>query len=667
MDVRQHGFIRLAVIVPRVHLGNVPANVAEHLMKISEVRRQGASYIVAPELSLTGYSNGDLFHSQALLEAAVIGLGELLEATAAWPQIISVGLPLLVDGAVYNCAVTIHRGVILAVVPKAYPPEYREFYEQRHFASAYEAQSTVINLLGQTAAFGTDILLVSDHNPRLTIHTEVCEDLWVPIPPSTEAALAGATVLANLSASNITIGKSGYRELLVAGSSAKNLAVQMYSAAGFGESTTDLSWDGEALIAERGEILVRGQRFSLDGGTSVVADVDLELLALERARQNSFRSNASQHPRKFRRILITGQLSDAVQDGLEQVHHKLHRFVDPHPFVPSDQSQRDERCRETFLIQATALARRLEQLPQDRRHVVVGISGGQDSTHALNVAVHAMDLMKMPRRNILAVTMPGFGTTDLTKNNAVALVKAVGAELLVIPVSELSLLMFQNIGHNPDEHDLTYENVQAWARMYTELSLAAEKGGLVLGTGDLSELMLGWCTYLGDHASHYGINAGVPKTLISYLIAWTAEQVYGEKEPEVRGILQSILVTPISPELLPPAADGSIAQRTEDKVGPYELHDFFGYYFVRFGFSPKRIVRLALAAFGDKYSIGEIKSWFRLFLTRFFRNQFKRSCLPDGPKVGLTCISPRGDWRMPSDADPTVWLQDLELVPDNLN
>ncbi|TSC82135.1 MAG: NAD+ synthase (glutamine-hydrolysing) [Parcubacteria group bacterium Gr01-1014_20] len=576
----------------------------------------------------------------------------------------------MVDDMLFNVAVTFHAGEILAVAPKSYPPEYREFYELRHFARASEAKSKTINLLGQEVPFGNDILIRSLEHPSFVLHTEICEDIWVPIPPSAHAALAGATVLANLSASNITIGKSEYRETLVVGSSGKNLAVQMYSAAGYGESSTDLAWDGDGLIAERGALLVRTERFKRES-QSIVTDVDLGNLIQERSRQSSFRENGKDEGREFRTVDLCVESVEFEKPRLKGKNPFstpnlfLERKIEKHPFVPTDPAKRDIRCYETFMIQATALARRLEQLPPSMRKVILGVSGGQDSTHALDVAVFATDLLGLPRVSVIGITMPGLGTTDRTKNNAIRLMQALGVTILEIPITPVALEIFRSIGHDPTVENLTFENVQAWARKFTELSVACERSGIVLGAGDLSELMLGWTTMFGDHASHYGINAGVPKTLISYLIKWTSDVIYKD-QPEVQRVLEDILSTPISPELLS-ADQGQIAQKTEGIIGPYELHDFFGYYFVRFGMSPAKIARMAHHAFGTQYSIAEIKKWLNLFITRFFRSQNKRSCLPDGPKVGLTCVSPRGDWRMPSDADPQIWLDSLESeVPSEL-
>jgi NAD+ synthase (glutamine-hydrolysing) len=659
LDIRNHGFARVAVVIPHVHVANPMANRERHREKLAEVQQAGAMYAVCPELGLSAYSCGDLFHSQALLEECEAALAQIMDDLKDSDMLVSVGMPVAADGMVFNAAVTFYNGRLLAVAPKSYLPTYREFYEQRYFARARQAIRPVVRLCGQDVVFGTDILVRSIHTPCFVAHTDVCEDIWVPIPPGTLAALAGATVLANLSASNITIGKADYRRALVAGSSGKNLAVQLYSAAGFGESTTDHAWDGQGLIAERGVIVKESDRFQT-GGTHIVADVDLEALELDRMRQNSFRENAADFRHAFREVSF-GTKPDRREPSR---YATLLRSVDPRPFVPADPALRDQRCRETFMIQATSLARRLIALPESSRRVTIGVSGGQDSTHALNVAAFAFDLLHLPRSNIVALTMPGFGTTDRTYNNAVALIKAVRATCLEIPITAIVDQLFKAIGYDAAELGLVFENCQAWTRKLLELAVACHRRGIDLGTSDLSELMLGWTTMFGDHAAHYGVNVGVPKTLVSYLIAWTADEIF-KKEPAVQSVLHDILATAISPELLP-HKEGEIMQRTEDTIGPYELHDFFGYHFVRFGFAPLRIARIAYHAFDGAYSIADIKKWLRGFVTRFVANQYKRSCLPDGPKVGSTCVSPRGDWRMPSDAEAETFLRSVDLVPDEL-
>ena len=564
----------------------------------------------------------------------------------------------MVDDLLYNCAVTLYGGRPVAVAPKAYPPNYREFYELRWFHPAAEARATEVTLLGHRVPFGTDVLVRATHLPGFVLHTDICEDLWTPVPPGTIAALSGATVLGNLSASNVTVGKWEYRQDLVRSSSAKNLAVQLYSAAGFGESTADLAWDGQGLIAERGEIVAATERFSL-GGNAVTVDIDLRALVEDRLRQSSWGQNAAEYGHALRTV----DVGDAADARPASLYDRLLRRIEPHPFVPADPARRDVRCREIFLITSTSLARRLEALPEDGRRVVLGVSGGQDSAQALLVAAHAMDLLGLPRSRIIGVTLPGFGTSRRTYENACTLVRTIGATLREVDIKLVAGEMFTSIGHDPSVEDRTFENVQAWARKFLLFSLASREHGIDLGTSDLTELALGFTTYGGDHMSHYGVNAGVPKTLVSELIRWAAENIFHD-EPDVATVLRGILDTPISPELLRLDRAGEIAQKAEEIVGPYELHDFFLYHFLRFGFGPRRIARMALHAFDGRYPLATIRRWLLVFLERFFANQFKRDCLPDAPKVGSGgSLSPRGDWRMPADASAAAWLAEAEQIP----
>lgn len=660
LDVRGHGFARVAVCVPEMRVADPAFNAAAHVRALGAAYRDGAHYALCPELGLSSYTCGDLFFQDTLQQASLDALAEVAEKTARWNLTVSVGLPLAVGGRLFNCAVTLYRGRPLAATPKAYPPNYREFYELRWFHPAAGARATEVALLGETVPFGTDLLLRARHLPGFVLAVDICEDLWVPVPPSTLAALAGATVLGNLSASNITVGKCEYRRDLVCASSARNLAVQMYGACGPGESTSDLAWDGQGLIAERGVLLAETERFAFSGSTAVT-DVDLRSLQQDRMRQSSFGANAEVlGTRAFRSV----EFGDDRESRNASVYVDLRRSVDPHPFVPADPARRDERCREVFLIQATALARRLAALPKDARRVVVGVSGGQDSTHALLVAAHAIDLLGLGRERIVAVTMPGPGTTTRTRANALRLIAAIGAECREIPISGLSEATFESIGHPSEVEDVTFENVQAWLRKVLLFGVASREKGIDIGTGDLSEIALGWCTYGGDHMSHYAVNAGVPKTLITYLIRWASESVFAA-EPEVREVLDDVLATPISPELLRPSTKGEIRQRSEDIVGPYELHDFFLYHFLRFGGGPRRLARLCEHAFAGKYRRRQIRAWLLVFLTRFFASQFKRDCMPDGPKVGSGgALSPRGDWRMPADASPEAWIAEARRIPD---
>lgn len=677
LDIRNHGFTRVAVVIPRVHLADPEANAEEHKRWLKEAHDAGVSYALCPELGLSGYTNDDLFHNLTLLQASEKALAYLVSASHGWPNMLfTVGLPLLVDGMVFNCAATILRGRVMSVSPKTYPPEYREFYELRHFARSTEARSKTVVVGGRTVLFGNDTLIRSRDNPNFVLHTDICEDIWVPIAPGTEAALAGATLLANLSASNITIGKAAYREQLVVGSSGKNVCVQMYSAAGFGESTSRASWDGDGYIAERGTLVARTPRFELEG-TMIVSDVNLAMVNQDRMRQGSFRQNAADHRKAFRSVTFGEVWENAVRKSSLEV---FRRDIDPYPFVPRDASALDDRCFETFNIQATALVRRLMVLPESMRKVFLAYSGGQDSTMALLVALRAMDLLKLPRTNIVCITMPGFGTSKDTYDIACALPKAFGTMFEEISIKPLALEMFRSLSFDPDgwsrsaEAKLVFENVQALTRKHI-IFCAANQKGIVLGTGDLSELFLGWCTFGADQYSYYNVNGDVPKTLISFLIGWAAEKVF-HGDIEASTLLRRIITLDISPELLPPdPRTGRIAQKTEELVGPYALHDFAGYYFVRFGLPSATIARMALHAFASvenpltkrPYTIADIKHWLRVFLTRFFRAQWKRAAMPEGPKVGMISVDPRGDWRMPSDADPSIWLRELETqVPDQL-
>jgi len=658
LDVRGHGFARVAVCVPQVRVGDPVFNADAHQAVLERVHAEGAHYALCPELGLSGYTCGDLFFQETLLRTSVEALARLAADTARWNLVLSVGLPLVVDDLLFNCAVTLYGGRPVAVAPKAYPPNYREFYELRWFHPAAEARATEVTLLGHRVPFGTDVLVRATHLPGFVLHTDICEDLWTPVPPGTIAALSGATVLGNLSASNVTVGKWEYRQDLVRSSSAKNLAVQLYSAAGFGESTADLAWDGQGLIAERGEIVAATERFSL-GGNAVTVDIDLRALVEDRLRQSSWGQNAAEYGHALRTV----DVGDAADARPASLYDRLLRRIEPHPFVPADPARRDVRCREIFLITSTSLARRLEALPEDGRRVVLGVSGGQDSAQALLVAAHAMDLLGLPRSRIIGVTLPGFGTSRRTYENACTLVRTIGATLREVDIKLVAGEMFTSIGHDPSVEDRTFENVQAWARKFLLFSLASREHGIDLGTSDLTELALGFTTYGGDHMSHYGVNAGVPKTLVSELIRWAAENIFHD-EPDVATVLRGILDTPISPELLRLDRAGEIAQKAEEIVGPYELHDFFLYHFLRFGFGPRRIARMALHAFDGRYPLATIRRWLLVFLERFFANQFKRDCLPDAPKVGSGgSLSPRGDWRMPADASAAAWLAEAEQIP----
>ncbi len=673
----RHGFVRAAVCVPRVRLADPATNAEATLALLREAAEREARLAVFPELGLTGYSCEDLFHQQALLDAAVAALGRVLEGSRGLPVLAAVGLPVAVEGRLFNCAAVLRDGRLLGLVPKSYLPGYREFYEVRQFAPAERAPVSEITLLGQRVPFGPELLFAAEDRPELVLHVEVCEDLWVPVPPSTYAALAGATVLANLSASNATVAKDDYRRLLLASQSGRCVAAYLYAAADGGESTTDLAWDGHGMIYENAGLLAETERYARQPRLAV-ADLDLDRLLQDRLRQNSFQEAARHHAERlaaFRRIPF--RLEPPGGDLLP-----LARPVERYPFVPADPARRDERCQEVYAIQAEGLARRLEAAGIER--MVIGVSGGLDSTQALLVCTRACDLLGWPRERILAYTLPGFGTTERTLGQARRLMAALGVQAGEIDIRPGCLQVLRDIGHPFAEgrpvHDVTFENVQAGQRAQLLFRLANRHGGLVVGTSDLSELALGWCTYgVGDHMAHYHVNASVPKTLVQHLIRWVARR--GGLGPEASRVLEEVLATEISPELVPGEAGGQPVQRTETVVGPYALQDFHLYYLLRFGYRPPKVAYLAWCAWHDPaqgpwpevppaerraYGIVEIKRWLRVFLERFFAaSQYKRSCLPNAPKVGSGgSLSPRGDWRAPSDACAGPWLESLREIPD---
>ena len=670
-SIYRHGFVRVAVATPQVEVADPEANVAETIRLARQAAAQQVTFAVFPELGLSAYSNEDLFHQDALLDASLGALKALLAASVEIPVTCAVGLPLRLDGRLFNCGVVLRQGELLGVVPKTYLPNYREFYEKRHFASGLQAVSTSITLHGQTVPFGSKLLFEATNVPGFVLSLEVCEDVWVPLPPSTVAALAGATVIANLSASDVTVGKADYRRLLCASQSAKCVAAYLYSAAGPGESTTDLAWDGHALIYENGERLAESTRFPRFGDL-ITADIDIDHLRQERTRWTSFGDCVQAHRsllEGFRRIEIDLDLPlDKVP-----LRRKLERF----PYVPSDPARRDERCREVYDIQVQALGKRLTATGIKR--VVLGISGGLDSTQAAVVAVRAFDRLGLPRSNILGYTMPGFGTSRQTFDNAHALMQALGISAAEIDIRPSAELMLQHIGHpyaaGEPVHDITFENVQAGERTSHLFRLANRNDALVLGTGDLSELALGFTTYgVGDHMSHYNVNASVPKSLIRHLIRWVIKT--RQFDDATLAVLDRIVATPISPELIPGSGDKP-GQSSEAVVGPYELQDFHLYYVSRFGYRPSKVAFLAHAAWGDasegawpdtvpeeerrSYDLATICEWLEVFLRRFFQgSQFKRSAMPNGPKVGSGgSLSPRSDWRAPSDSPATVWLEEL--------
>ena len=673
-SIYSHGFIRAAVCVPFVRVADPTYNVERTLGLARRASDMGAAVALFPELGISAYSNEDLFHQDALLEATEAALARLVEESRSLSPLLLVGAPLRFEGKLFNCAVIVYRGQVLGITPKSYLPNYREFYEKRQFTASRHAVSREVQFLGQRIPFGNDIVFAANNVKDFVLHVEICEDVWTPIPPSTYAAIAGATVLANLSASNITIGKAEYRRDLCAAQSSRCQAAYLYSAAGPGESTTDLAWDGYALIYENNELLAESERFAGDEQV-ITADIDLERLVQDRMRLTSFHDAAGDHQERVRAIRRV-----EFEFKVPTAEIPLQRQVDRFPYVPNDPAARDERCYEAYNIQVHGLMKRLASTGIEK--IVIGVSGGLDSTHALIVAAKTMDRLGLPRTNILGYTMPGFATSNVTLANAHGLMRSLGITAREIDIRPSCLQMLRDLGHpfsaGEPVYDITFENVQAGERTSHLFRLANFNNGLVLGTGDLSELALGWATYgVGDHMSHYNVNASVPKTLIQHLIRW----VIGTRQfdPETGVILQSILDTEISPELVPHTGDekDQPAQSTQAKIGPYELQDFNTYYITRYGFRPSKVAFLSYQAWSDKtrgawpeglpaaqrneYDLATIKKWLDVFLYRFFKiSQFKRSAVPNGPKVGSGgSLSPRGDWRAPSDSEAVVWLEEL--------
>lgn len=636
-----YGFVKVAAAVPQVAVADCARNAERIVALAQQAARRGVELVAFPELAVTGYTCADLFLQPALLDAADEALGEIMRQTRKLPLALIVGLPLRHEDRLYNCAAVVAQGRLLGVVPKSYIPNYAEFYEARWFASGAGIEEERITAAGQEADFGTELTFAVN---GAEFGIEICEDLWVASPPSSRLALNGAKLIFNLSASPEGVGKHAYLRELVAQQSARTHTAYVYCSAGFGESSTDLVFAGNGLIAENGTMLAQAARFSLDEQLTV-ADVDIERLEFERRRNTSFRMREE----AGESTVIEMELPDALKASA------LDRRVDPMPFVPADEAHRSERCEEIFQIQSHGLARRLAHT--GCRCAVVGISGGLDSTLALLVTVRTFDKLGLDRRGILGITMPGFGTTDRTYRNALKLMEGLGVTVREIPIRDACLQHFRDIGLPESERSAAYENAQARERTQILMDVANMEGGLVIGTGDLSELALGWATYNGDQMSMYGVNASVPKTLVRHLVRWAADT---ERDGATRATLLDIIDTPVSPELLPADREGNIAQKTEDLVGPYELHDFFLYNFVRAGFRPAKIAFLAEQAFAGSYDRETIVKWLRVFFRRFFAQQFKRSAMPDGPKVGSVSLSPRGDWRMPSDASAALWLRELE-------
>ena len=632
------GFVSVACGTPKLRLADCNYNAEQTFTMMRKAEKTGVKVLVLPELGLTGYSCGDLFYQDTLLRSAEEALSTVLTATRNLEVVTAVGMPLRVNNKLYNCAVIIQKGSVLGVVPKTHLPNYSEFYEKRQFAAAPEENGTV-TLLGKSVPFGNKLVFRCADMPDLALGFEVCEDMWAPCSPAVDLAAAGATVIGNLSASNDIIGKDSYRRQLVTMQSAKLLCGYVYSSCGEGESTSDVVFGAHQMIAENGTMLAE-RRF--DGGL-LVSEVDVQKLCYERRRTQMFDNTP---------------VVQEIPFSLTVSETKLTRYVAPQPFVPEGKEDRDARCREILLIASLGLKQRLEHT--GAKTAVVGLSGGLDSTLAVLITGLAMKMLDRPMTDIVAVTMPCFGTTDRTKNNAVILAEQMGATLRTVDISASVRSHFKDIGHDMEDHSVTFENGQARERTQVLMDIANQTGGIVIGTGDLSELALGWCTYNGDHMSMYGVNASIPKTLVRHLVAYLARD-NAKKDEALHDVLEDILDTPVSPELLP-AVKGEISQRTEDLVGPYELHDFFLYYILRWGFSPRKVYRLALYALGKQYSQEVILKWLKTCYRRFFSQQFKRNCLPDGPKVGSVALSPRGDWRMPSDAKWTLWQSELETL-----
>ena len=638
-----YGFVKVAAAVPRVKIADCKYNAGQLESLIAIADGKGVQIITFPEMCITAYTCGDLFGQQLLLEEAEMGLMQILNNTRQLDIISILGMPIAVNSTVINAAVVIQKGKILGVVPKTYLPNYKEFYEQRWFTSALQVAEDNVRLCGQIVPMGTNLLFETSDT---TFGIEICEDLWSTIPPSSTLALQGAEILFNLSADNEGIGKHGYLRSLISQQSARCIAGYVFSSCGFGESTTDVVFAGNGLIYENGSELAHNKRFSLEEQL-VISEIDVERLRAERRINTTFAASKGTVPSDKKPLRITTEFVNSKELNLT-------RTFDMHPFVPQGETL-NERCEEVFSIQVAGLAQRL--VHTGAKTAVIGISGGLDSTLALLVCVRTFDKLELPRKNIIGVTMPGFGTTDRTYHNALSLMKSLGITIREISIKEACIQHFKDINHDINIHDVTYENSQARERTQILMDIANQTWGMVIGTGDLSELALGWATYNGDHMSMYGVNGSVPKTLVKYLVKWVAENDIDE---ESRITLLDIVETPISPELIPADENGEIQQKTEDLVGPYELHDFFLYYFMRFGFRPSKIYYLANIAFKDIYDEETIKKWLSTFFRRFFNQQFKRSCLPDGPKVGSVSLSPRGDWRMPSDASAASWLKECE-------
>ncbi|MFA6871632.1 MAG: NAD(+) synthase [Bacteroidaceae bacterium] len=642
--MNKFGFVKVAAAIPEVKVADCDFNAKAIEEQIIIADGKGVSIVVFPELAITAYTCGDLFLQQLLLQRAEMSLMQIVNNTRQLDIISIVGIPVAVGACVVNGAAVIQKGKILGLVPKTYLPNYNEYYEDRWFTSALEIEEKAIRLCGQTVLMSQQMLFST---PTTCFGVEICEDVWTVIPPSSTLALKGAEIIFNLSADNETLGKHAYLRSLLSQQSAKSLVGYVFSSCGFGESSTDIVFGGSALIYENGTLLNTAKRFSLEKQL-VVSEIDVETIRYERRENQSFAANAANCSAKEMVRISTDSINE--KDG------SLTRAIDPQPFIPKEMSV-DDACNEIFSIQTAGLAKRLQHT--NCKKVVIGISGGLDSTLALLVCVKTFDLLNLSRKGIIGVTMPGFGTTNRTYQNAIAMMQSLGITIKEISIKEACIQHFKDLEHDINVHDTTYENGQARERTQLLMDLANKHFGMVIGTGDLSELALGWATYNGDHMSMYGVNCSVPKTLIQHVVKWVASK---EEDEATKATLLDVVDTPISPELIPATEAGDIQQKTEDLVGPYELHDFFLYHFLRFGSRPSKIYFLAQVAFANKYEDETIKKWITIFFRRFFAQQFKRSCLPDGPKVGAISLSPRGDWRMPSDACSTIWLDECKAL-----
>lgn len=643
--MKELGFIRVGAIVNKLALANPLKNTEVIIKEIKKAETLGVSIVTTPELSLTGYTCGDLFLQEQLLDDSIKALEQVLNETKDIDIISILGMPLRHDNQLFNCAVVITKGKILGVIPKTYIPNYQEFYEARWFSSSKELITEEIEILGQLVPITTNILFQDKTLKEATFGIEICEDLWTVNPPSNNHALAGATMIFNLSSSNELIGKQEYRKSLVSSQSARTISAYIYASSGVMESTSDILFGGASMIYENGSILAENKRFELESNI-ITADIDVLKLANDRIKNKSFMKNTNLEEYKIIKL--------DIKDNIKE----LNREYKEYPFVPSNELERNKRCEEIIEIQSTALARRLIQVGNPK--CVIGMSGGLDSTLAFLVIVKAYEKLKRNPKDIIGITMPGFGTTDRTYQNSIDLVKEYGGTLKEISIKDAALLHMKDIGLPETDRSVTYENIQARERTQILMDVANMENGLVIGTGDLSELALGWCTYNGDHMSMYAVNTSIPKTLVRYLVAWVKDTTDGKKKE----VLQDILDTPISPELLPPDEAGNILQKTESSIGPYVLHDFYLYHFLRYGATPKKIYTLAKHTFKNSFSKEEIKKWLKVFIRRFFTQQFKRNCIPDGVKVGSISLSPRGDLRMPSDANYEAWIKELEDIND---